>query len=153
MNCLCAIYVDRNQQTFLAKMTSFVMRYDIIYHSFLINSQCLMTWGVDSPVSGVAGCFAHKLIHPMFICHSLSLNKGINMKNSYCTCGSTTFPSRNFTQNISKINVTNIEIARVLQYYVFGIWNVVIEITRIIQMVYHSDHWTFFSNRSNRIQA
>ena len=64
MNCLCAIYVDRNQQTFLAKMTSLVMRYDIIYHTFLINSQCLMMWGVDSPVSGVTGCFAHKLIHP-----------------------------------------------------------------------------------------
>ena len=64
MNCLCAKDVDRNQQTFLAKMTSFVMRYDIIYHSFLINSQCLMMWGVDSPVSGVTGCFAHKLIHP-----------------------------------------------------------------------------------------
>ena len=49
MKCLCAIYVDRNQCAFLAQMTSFVMRYDVIYHFFLINSQCLMTWGVDSP--------------------------------------------------------------------------------------------------------
>ena len=36
MNCFCAIYVDRNQRTFLAQMTSFVVRYDVIYHSFLI---------------------------------------------------------------------------------------------------------------------
>ena len=36
MNCFCAIYVDRNQRTFLAQMTSFVMRYDVIYHSFPI---------------------------------------------------------------------------------------------------------------------
>ena len=50
MNCLCAINVDQNQQAFLAQMTSFVVRYDIMYHSFPINSQYLMTWGVDSPV-------------------------------------------------------------------------------------------------------
>ena len=36
MNCFCAIYVDRNQRTFLAQMTSFVVRYDVIYHSFII---------------------------------------------------------------------------------------------------------------------
>ena len=34
MNCLCAIYVDRNQRTFFARMTSFVVRYDVIYHFF-----------------------------------------------------------------------------------------------------------------------
>ena len=45
MNCLCAIYVDRNQQAFLAQMTSFVMQHDIIYHSFPINSQYLMMGG------------------------------------------------------------------------------------------------------------
>ena len=49
MNCLCAIYVDRNQRAFLAQMTSFVVRYDVIDHFFPINSQYLMTWGVDSP--------------------------------------------------------------------------------------------------------
>ena len=31
-------------------MTSFVVRYDVIYHSFPVNSQYLMMWGVDSPV-------------------------------------------------------------------------------------------------------
>ena len=50
MNCLCVINVDQNQQVFLAQMTSFVVRYDVIYHYFPINSQYLMTWGVDSPV-------------------------------------------------------------------------------------------------------
>ena len=30
MNCLCAIYVERNQRAFLAQMTSFVVRYDFI---------------------------------------------------------------------------------------------------------------------------
>ena len=39
MNCLCAINVDQNQQAFLAQMTSFVVRYDVIYNSFSINSQ------------------------------------------------------------------------------------------------------------------
>ena len=52
MNCLCAMYVDRNQRAFLAQMTSFVVRYDVIYHSFPINSQYLMMWGVDSPEGG-----------------------------------------------------------------------------------------------------
>ena len=45
---MCYIYVNRNQRAFLAQMTSFVMRYDIIYHFFPFNSQYLMTWGVDS---------------------------------------------------------------------------------------------------------
>ena len=49
MNCLCAIYVDRNQRAFLAQMTSFLVWYDVIYHFFPINSQYLMTWVVDSP--------------------------------------------------------------------------------------------------------
>ena len=52
-NCLCAIYyVARNHgRVFLAQMTSLVVRYDVIYHCFPINSQYLMTWGggVDSP--------------------------------------------------------------------------------------------------------
>ena len=48
MNCLCAIYVDRNQRAFLAQMRSFVVRYDVIYHIFPINSQYLMTWEVAS---------------------------------------------------------------------------------------------------------
>ena len=52
LNCLCAIYVCRNQRAFLAQMTSFVVRYDVIYHFFPINSQYLMTWGVDSPACG-----------------------------------------------------------------------------------------------------
>ena len=30
MNCLCAIYVDRNQRAFLAQMMSFYVGYDII---------------------------------------------------------------------------------------------------------------------------
>ena len=49
MNCLCVIYVDRNQRAFLAQMTSFFVRYDVIYHLSPINSQYLMTWEVDSP--------------------------------------------------------------------------------------------------------
>jgi len=49
MNCLCAICVDQNLHVFLALMTAFVVRYDVIYHFFAINSQCLMTWAVDSP--------------------------------------------------------------------------------------------------------
>jgi len=48
MNCLCAIYVDRNQRAFLAQMTSFVVRYDVINHPFPINSQHLMTWGLTA---------------------------------------------------------------------------------------------------------
>ena len=35
----------------LAQIMSFVVQYDIIYHSFPINSQYLMAWAVDSPVS------------------------------------------------------------------------------------------------------
>ena len=49
MDCLCAIYVNRNQQAFLAQVTSFVMRYDVTNCFFPFNSQYLMTWGVDSP--------------------------------------------------------------------------------------------------------
>ena len=45
MKCLCAIHVDRNQQTFLEQMTSFVVQYDVIYHSLPIISQYLMMWG------------------------------------------------------------------------------------------------------------
>ena len=55
MNCLCALYVCRDQGAFLAQMTSFVVRYDIINHSLPISSQYLMMWGGgggDSPVSG-----------------------------------------------------------------------------------------------------
>ena len=37
VNCLCAMYVDRNQRSFLAQMTSFVVQYDVTYHSFHIN--------------------------------------------------------------------------------------------------------------------
>ena len=51
MNCLRALYVNRNQQAFWAQMTSFVVPYEDIYHSFPVNSQYLMTWVVDSPVS------------------------------------------------------------------------------------------------------
>ena len=45
MKCLSAIHVDRNQQTFLEQMMSFVVRYDVIYHSLPIISQYLMMWG------------------------------------------------------------------------------------------------------------
>ena len=34
----------------LAQMTSFSVLYNVIYHSFPINSRYLMMWGVDSPV-------------------------------------------------------------------------------------------------------
>ena len=33
------LYVDWNQSVFLAQMMSFVVRYDVIYHFFPINSQ------------------------------------------------------------------------------------------------------------------
>ena len=69
-------------------------------------------------ISRVIDCFARKSIHLMFICHSLSLKKGVRMKNNDCTCGSTTFSGRNFTPNISKIYNKNIEITEVLQFYV-----------------------------------
>ena len=55
MNCLWGICC-RGQRAFFAQMMSFVVRYDIIYNPFPINSQDLMsqTWeGVDSPVSVV----------------------------------------------------------------------------------------------------
>ena len=45
MNFLGVIYIARNQQAFLAQITSFVARYDAIYLSFPIKSQYLMTWG------------------------------------------------------------------------------------------------------------
>ena len=45
MNFLGVIYIARNQQAFLAQMTSFVVRYDAIYLSFPIKSQYLMTGG------------------------------------------------------------------------------------------------------------
>ena len=44
-NILCAIYVEQNQRAFLAQMKSFIVQYDIIYHSFPINSQYLMMGG------------------------------------------------------------------------------------------------------------
>ena len=54
MNFLGVIYIARNQQAFLAQMTSFVVRYDAIYLSFPIKSQYLMTGGGegggDNPV-------------------------------------------------------------------------------------------------------
>ena len=153
MNRECAIYVDWNQRTFLAKMTSFVMRYDIIYYSFLINSQCLMTWGVDILVSGVTGCFAHKLIHLMFICHSLSLKKGINMKTVTAHMDQQLFPVETSHKTYQKSMLRTLRSLGYFSIMSFSIWNVIIEITQIIQMVYHLDHWTFFSNCSNRIQA
>ena len=42
INCLCAIYFNRNQQAFLAQMTSFAVRYDVIYHFFPINYKQLL---------------------------------------------------------------------------------------------------------------
>ena len=55
MNCLCAVYVNQNQQAFWAQLTSFVVRYCVIYHSSLsILTQHLMTWGVDSPAVGLS---------------------------------------------------------------------------------------------------
>ena len=53
MNFLGLIYIARNQQAFLAQMTSFVVQYDAIYLSFPIKSLYLMTGGPggdDSPV-------------------------------------------------------------------------------------------------------
>ena len=57
MNFLGVIYIARNQQAFLAQMTSFVVQYDAIYLSFPIKSLYLMTGGPggggggdDSPV-------------------------------------------------------------------------------------------------------
>ena len=54
MNFLGVIYIARDQQAFLAQMTSFVVQYDAIYLSFPIKSQYLMTGGPggggDSPV-------------------------------------------------------------------------------------------------------
>ena len=53
MNFLGVIHIARNQQAFLAQMTSFVVRYDAIYLSFPIKSQYLMTGGGrggDNPV-------------------------------------------------------------------------------------------------------
>ena len=48
MNFLCTIYVEQNQRAFLAQMKSFIGRYDIIYHSFPINSQYLMMEGLTA---------------------------------------------------------------------------------------------------------
>ena len=49
---LFMFYIHWSESTsILAQMMSFVVQYDIIYHSFPINSQYLMAWGVDSPVS------------------------------------------------------------------------------------------------------
>ena len=42
INCLCDIYFNRNQQAFLAQMTSFAVRYDVIYHFFPINYKQLL---------------------------------------------------------------------------------------------------------------
>ena len=47
MKCLCAIHVDRNQQTFLEQMTLFVVRYDVIYHFSIFDD--VGGGGVDSP--------------------------------------------------------------------------------------------------------
>ena len=154
MNCLCAIYVDRNQQTFLAKMTSFVMRYDIIYHSFLINSQCLMMWGVDSPVSGVTGCFAHKLIHPnVYLSFFKPEKRNKHEKTVTVHVDQQPFQVETSHKTYQKSTLRTLRWLGYISFMSSSIWNVIIEITRIIQMVYHSDHWTFFSNRSNRIQA
>ena len=49
-------YIFRSESTgILVQMTSFVVRYDVIYHSFPINSQYLMTCGVDSPDFPISG--------------------------------------------------------------------------------------------------
>ena len=37
------------QRVSLAQMTSYTMRYEVIYYPLPINSQYLKTWGVDSP--------------------------------------------------------------------------------------------------------
>ena len=50
MSCENTLYVDRNEQAFFKQVTSFVVRYDDIYHSVPINSQYLMMWVVDRPV-------------------------------------------------------------------------------------------------------
>ena len=58
MNCLCAIYVDRNQRAFLAQMMSFFVRYDVILSVIPFLSKLIFSifddggWmgGVDSPV-------------------------------------------------------------------------------------------------------
>ena len=46
MKCLCAIYVyvDRNQQTFLEQMTSFVVWYDVNYHTLITWLSFLNIW-------------------------------------------------------------------------------------------------------------
>ena len=70
MNCLCAIYVDRNQRAFLAHTRSFVVRCDVIYHLSPINSQYLMTWEVDSPGNVFLG----------LTCNSQSLPPSVDKK-------------------------------------------------------------------------
>ena len=63
------MYVDRSQRAFLAQMMSFVVPYDVIYHSFPINSQYLMMWGVDSPEGGggVGGWTPHMKVVGMLV--------------------------------------------------------------------------------------
>ena len=51
--CYIYIYIDWNQQTFFAQMTSFVVQYYVIYHFFPINSQCLMLWGGGGGVAAL----------------------------------------------------------------------------------------------------
>ena len=86
MNCLCAIYVDRNQRAFLAQMTLFVTRYYVIYHSFPINSQHLMTWEVGSPVS-VSGkkCVSDRFIY--LHCLKCVLMKAITYERGFYSFG------------------------------------------------------------------
>ena len=57
MNFLGVIYIARNQQAFLAQMTSFVVQYDAIYLSFPIKSQYLMTGGPGGVGGGVTALF------------------------------------------------------------------------------------------------
>ena len=65
VNCLCAICIDWNQWTFFAQMTSFVVRYDVIYHFFPINSQYLIMWGLTALSSpAINGTQLHKLPSP-----------------------------------------------------------------------------------------
>ena len=45
------------QQVFFAQMTSYTMQYEVICHLFPINSQCLRTWGVDSPAFVICFCY------------------------------------------------------------------------------------------------
>ena len=40
-----------SQQVCYARIMSYVVRYDLIYHSFPTNSQYLKTLGVDSPTN------------------------------------------------------------------------------------------------------